>query len=110
MELTQIKHLNRAANQKRVKQQYFFAILLVAYIFIIFAVVIVFKIGYRLAEKEMKSVAMPSRQISSSGKNSKDQKKFKVRPIPRRDSMIYSQKNWEVLTRQNKTDNKSFPI
>ena len=60
------------------KQQYFFAILLFAYIFIIFAVVIVFKIGYRLAEKEMRSAAMPSQQLLSAGKNSNKQKKFKV--------------------------------
>ena len=67
------------ANLLRVKQQYFFAILLFAYIFIIIAVVIVFKIGYRLAEKEMRSAAMPSRNVSNTnGKNGKDQKKFKV--------------------------------
>ena len=40
--------------------------------------VIVFKIGYRLAEKEMRSAAGPSRQISSTGKIAKDKNKFKV--------------------------------
>ena len=80
-EFTQKWNFDQGANQLRLKQQYFFAVLLVAYIFIIFAVVIVFKIGYRLAEKEMRSAAMPSRQISSTGKIVKDQKKFKVKPI-----------------------------
>ena len=56
-------------NQIRLKQQYFFTILLFAYIFIIFAVIIIFKIGYRLAEKELRSAAIPSRQISSAGSN-----------------------------------------
>ena len=56
-------------NQFRIKQQYFFTVLLFAYIFIIFAVIIIFKIGYRLAEKEMRSAAIPSRQISSAGSN-----------------------------------------
>ena len=77
MKFTSIRK-SPAANQKRVKQQYFFVILLFAYVFIIFAVVIVFKIGYRLAEKEMRSAAMQCQKISSTKKYSKKQKKFKV--------------------------------
>ena len=69
MKFTSIRKILQQT-KKRVKQQYFFAILLFAYIFIIFAVVIVFKIGYRLAEKEMRSAAMPSQQLLSAGKNS----------------------------------------